>query len=87
MGYRWVETRGEKEKPAIDRMGASRFLFNVVVVYWLMIALIRWKEEDFSATFTDLVGLAIPSPKPQNVGPPSPLPLAGINARELRHSF
>jgi hypothetical protein len=28
MGYRWVETRGEKEKPAIDRMGVGRF-FNV----------------------------------------------------------
>lgn len=33
MVYRWVETRGEKEKPAIDRMGVTYvFLFNVVVV-------------------------------------------------------
>ena len=62
MGYRWVETRGEKEKPAIDRMGVVGF-FNVVVVYGQNDRADSVEKERFLCLFKDLVGLAIPSPR------------------------
>jgi hypothetical protein len=51
-----------------------------------MIALIRWKKKDFSASLKTWSDWRYPPPKPQNAGP-RPLPLPGIHTGELPYRF